>query len=101
MPYQPHKFHLDRVDFSLHLPRRGLDRAAMLNVFGRSEYSRPHLWTYQETWKASDPTRDLSPVDTLHWIALAVWQDRPTATYQLNRSLRGEPLWDQLELELD
>lgn len=100
MPYQPHKFHLDRVDFTLKLPRTGVTNEAKLHVAGRSTYSRSNLWTYEETWTEVDPSRDLSPTDAMHWIALAVWQDRPTAPYQLNRSLRGDPMWDQLELPL-
>lgn len=100
MPYQPHKFHLDRVDFTLKLPRAGVTDETTLFVAGRSTYSRTHLWSYEERWSAVDPSRDLSPTDALHWIATAVWQDRPTVGYQLDRSLRGDPLWDQLQLPL-
>lgn len=98
MPYQPEKHRLEVVQFSLKVPAITTDGRTKLAVRGRSQYQRPDLWTYEETWEEEDPTRDLSPIDALHWVALAVWQDRPTSTYQLHRSLRGDPPWEQLTL---
>lgn len=96
MPYQPEKHRLEVVHLTLKIPSITTDATAVVTAAGRSQYQRTNLWTYREEWAGEDPTRDLAPVDALHWVALAVWQDRPTSPFQLNRSLRGEPPWDQL-----
>lgn len=98
MPYQPEKHRLETVTFHLKIPTAATGPETTLRVAGRSQFQRPDLWTYSEVWGGEDPTRDLSPIDALHWVALAVWQDRPTAPFQLHRSLRGEPPWEQLTL---
>lgn len=100
MPYAPDPHRLERVDFTLHVPGHHNAHQARLDAFGRSQFTRTHLWAYSERWDAQNPTRDLSPVDTIHWLALAAWQDRPTSPWQLGRSLKGETCWDQLELNL-
>lgn len=98
MPYQPEKHRLETVTFHLKIPTAQTGPETTLRVAGRSQFQRTDLWTYAEVWEREDPTRDLSPVDALHWVALGVWQDRPTSTFQLNRTLRGEPPWEQLTL---
>lgn len=100
MAYAPDPHRLERVDLVLHLPGYHNEHTARVTAAGRSQYTRTNLWGYEESWTAQNPVRDLSPVDTLHWLALAVWQDRPTSAWQLGRSLRGDPAWDQLELGL-
>lgn len=100
MPYAPDPHRLERVDFSLVVPGPHSDGRSRVMAYGRSQFTRTHLWAYDELWTSQDPTRDLSPVDTLHWIALAAWQDRPSSAFQLSRSLRGDPCWDQLEFDL-
>lgn len=98
VPYQPEKHRLEVVTFNLKLPSITTDATTVLTVSGRSQFQRSNLWTYREEWVKEDPTRDLAPVDALHWVALATWQDRPTSPFQLNRSLRGDPPWEQLML---
>lgn len=100
MPYQPEKFRPEHLTMKLTLPGHHNDYGSLLVVQAHSQYQRPALWTYQEDWPRQDVTRDLSPVDALHWVTLAAWQDRPSSTWQLNRSLRGDPCWDQLEFDL-
>jgi hypothetical protein len=89
---------LQTVVATLHLPGPHNSHETILTVAGLAETRRVNLWTYSETWSYEQQQQGLEPCDAAHHILLAARQDRPNSREQLDRSLRGEPAWEQLHL---
>lgn len=97
-PSPPHP--LETVRFTLRLPTQKNGRLTALEAVGGSDGQRGSLWAYEEHWTSSDQEDGLQPCDTLHWLGLIAWQDRPNSRFMLDRCLRGLPVWEQGELPL-
>lgn len=86
--YGPPEHALESVSTRLLLPTMRNDRRGQLTVTGESSTKRGSLWSYSESWEGLAGPQALAPVDTLHWLLLAAWQDRPSSQGELKRSLR-------------
>lgn len=91
---------LEAVRFTLHLPTQRNGRKTTLEAQGTSGNKRSSLWAYSEEWTAAQHDQGLQPCDTLHWLSLIAWQDRPNTPFLLDRATRGLPVWEQGELPL-
>lgn len=83
----PPAHRLESVRATLVLPHTDNGDTTTLVVHGDCSTSRASLWTYSEAWRALDRDGVLQPTDTLHWLALAVAQDRPITQEGLQRCL--------------
>lgn len=97
--YGPPKHDLEVIRANLVLPTRENGHVTHLTVHGDSSTARASLWTYSEAWRADHHDVMLQPTDTLHWLALAVAQDRPNTQEALQRCLLPGG-WEDVPLPL-
>lgn len=100
MPWNPAPKPLTSVHLTLTLPSERTDGKTHLTAQGESTFARASLWSYSEEWAPELGQVDLTPVDVAHHLLLCTLQDRPQARWQLDRSLRGETVWEQLQMPL-
>lgn len=86
--YGPPSHKLEQVTLSLWLPSAANGRTTRLEVAGRASTARPALWSYRETWTPADVESSLQPVDTAHWLLLAVAQDQPSSQAAFDRCVQ-------------
>ena len=85
-PLQPP---LDRVTFSLHLPRHQNDFATTVTAVGTSELRRSHLWVISESWTRPSTNYDYDAATFLHHVALVSISDQPNTRAKLDAQMRG------------
>lgn len=99
MSWTPPAKPLTSIHVRLVLPSERTEGRTHLTAQGESTFARASLWSYSEEW-AGSYEEDLGPVDVAHHLLLCAYQDRPAARWQLDRSLQGLTVWEQLTMPL-
>lgn len=87
------KHQLETVTITLNLlPGSQVD----LSATGRSSGKRSALWSYSEHFGPANSS--LAPHDAAAHLLLVCLQDKPRCLEDLERSLRGGAMWDEVEL---
>lgn len=93
-------FHrLNRVEFTLYLPRYDHAVSSEMRAAGYSDTKRAALWHYHEAFDhVLDAEKGYGVGDALHHVALVALQDRPNSLDRLEFALRGGLAWEQAPL---
>nr|CRY94091.1 hypothetical protein [uncultured prokaryote] len=95
--YGPPSHTLDSIALFLTFGSKRNGFTTTLRAQGISETKRASLWQFTEAWQPDDHDNGLQPLDTLHWVARAVAEDRPTSDDQLRKVL-SPPGWEEVPL---
>ena len=97
------KHRLDRVTFTLQLPRQENDFHTTVTAVGTAETKRAHLWVASESWSRPSTNYDYDACTFLHHIALVAVTDAPDTRELLDQQMHGlafigEGWWEQPKL---